>query len=248
MIRLPHSAPKARSVAYAAMALALSASLLGTSAEARERRDVLLWLQPNAIDFQKELGNPPAAGSPTQKADLEAVIAATKARTAVREKFAQEDARQTLVRFLEGMDIDISKKQTSEARALFKQANTELETMVHVFKLQSERRRPYLAEKKLVKPCPGNQPRTSSYPSTHSATGTLFAALLNEAVPELKARTEARAVEYGESRLICGFHYPTDTVAGAKAGDLVAKALLANKAFKTRFDETRKEIRTALGM
>jgi acid phosphatase (class A) len=248
MIRLPHIAPNARPAAYAAMALCLSACLLTTGSQARERRDVLLWLQPNAIDFQKELGNPPAAGSAIQKADLEAVIAATKARTASREKTAQDDARQTLVRFLEGMDIDISKKQTSEARALFKQANAELETMVHVFKLQSERRRPYLAEKKLVKPCPGNTPRTSSYPSTHSATGSLFAALLNEAAPELKTRTEARAVEYGESRLICGFHYPTDTQAGAKAGDLVARALLANKAFRTRFDETRKEIRSALGL
>ncbi len=209
---------------------------------------MLLWLQPNAIDFAKELGNPPAAGSPAQKADLDAVVAATRARTPAREAAAKEDGRQTLVRFLEGMEIDISKKQTSEARALFKQANAELETMVHVFKLQSERRRPYLAEKKLVKPCPGNMPRTSSFPSTHAATGTLFAALLTEAAPELKAKNEARALSYGESRMVCGFHYLTDTQAGAKVGELVAKALLADKAFKARFDETRKEIRSALGL
>lgn len=248
MIRLSQSAPKPRPALYAALALGLSACLAAGSAEARERRDVLIWLQPNAIDFQKELGNPPAAGSAVQKADLEAVVAATKARTPARELEAKEDGRQTLVRFLEGMEIDISKKQSSEARALFKQANTELETVMHVFKLQSERRRPYLAERKLVKPCTGNMPRTSSYPSTHAATGTLFAALLNEAAPERKTRHDERAAQYGESRLVCGLHYPTDTQAGARAGELVAKALLANKAFKARFDETRKEIRTALGL
>jgi acid phosphatase (class A) len=176
------------------------------------------------------------------------VVAITKARTPEREAAAIEDARQTLVRFLEGMDIDISKKQTSEARGFFKEINTEMEILLHRYKLQYDRRRPFQANKKNVKACAKNQPKTSSYPSTHAATGSLFAAILIEAAPEMKAKLEARAENYAESRMICGFHYPTDTQAGLKAGKLIAAALMANKPFRTRYTETRSEIRSALGL
>jgi acid phosphatase (class A) len=230
-------------------AMVVASTLLSSSpATAKAARNSLLWLQPDSIDFTRELGAPPASNTPAAQADMDAIISITKARTPEREALAIEDARQTLVRFLEGMDIDISKKQTSEARGLFKEINTEMEILLHRFKLQYDRRRPFQANKKTVKACAKNQPRSSSYPSSHAATGSLFAAILTEAAPEMKARFEARGEAYAESRTICGFHYPTDTQAGLKAGKLIAAALMANKPFKTRYSETRTEIRSALGL
>ncbi len=67
-------------------------------------------------------------------------------------------------------------------------------------------------------------------------------------MPEFAEKFEARVKDYGQSRLVCGFHYPTDLVAGDKAGRAVAKALLAERAFRARFDETRPEIRQAFGL
>lgn len=238
----------ALSMAAISAVMMASALFFTTPAAAKAARNSPLWLQSDSIDFTRELGAPPANNTPAAQADLDAVVAATKARTPEREAMAIEDARQTLVRFLEGMDIDISKKQTSEARGLFKEINTEMEILLHRFKLQYDRRRPFQANKKIVKACAKNQPKSSSYPSTHAATGTLFAALLSEAAPELRTRLEARGLTYGESRTICGFHYPSDTAAGMKAGLLVAKALLTNAPFKTRFIETRAEIRSMLGL
>ena len=57
-----------------------------------------------------------------------------------------------------------------------------------------------------------------------------------------------RVKSYDESRLICGFHYPTDLVAGDRVGRAVAKALLADRACKARFDETMPEIKVAFGV
>jgi acid phosphatase (class A) len=224
------------------------AMICATPATAKAARNALLWLQPDSIDLTRELGVPPTNNTPAAQADMDAVVAVTKARTPEREAMAVEDARQTLVRFLEGMDIDISKKQSSEARGLFKEINTEMEILLHRFKLQFDRRRPFQGNKKTVRACAKNQPKSSSYPSSHAATGSLFAAILAEAAPEMKARLEARGEAYAESRTVCGFHYPTDTQAGLKAGRLIAVALMANKPFKTRFIETRTEIRSALGL
>jgi acid phosphatase (class A) len=227
---------------------ALCAGSLLETAEAKAQRNSLLWLKPENLQFERELGTPPALNSPAQKAEFDTVVALTKARTPEREHEAIEDGRQTLVRFLEGMRIDISKKKTNEARSLFKEATLELEIALHRFKQQFDRRRPYEGFRKLVKVCAGNLPKTSSFPSTHAATGTLFASLLAEAAPELKTSFDERAVAYGESRTLCGFHFPSDTAAGAKAGRLVAAALLAEPQFRARFDDTRLEIRAALGL
>lgn len=239
----------ARWLATGIMGLALlMAPLLATSASAKAPRNSLLWLQPDSLDLTRELGAPPAPNTAAAQSDMGAVVAITRARTPEQEATAIEDDRQTLVRFLEGMDIDISKKNTTEARALFKEVNTEMEIFLHRFKLQYDRQRPFQANKKNVRACPRNQPKSSSYPSSHAATGSLFAALLAQAAPEMRSRLEARGETYAESRLICGFHYPTDTQAGLKAGKLIAAALLANKPFSTRFNETRAEIRASLGL
>ena len=95
---------------------------------------------------------------------------------------------------------------------------------------------------------PRRAPEGTSFPAGHAATAALYAELLGTAAPELAERLEQRVKDYGESRLVCGFHYRSDLAAGDKAGRAVAKALLADRAFRARFDETRAETRLALGL
>lgn len=252
---LSHISTRYARLSHALMCSILAVGLMVTGlmatadpAYAKAKRNSLLWLTPDSVNLTRELGPPPAPNTPESKSELEAVIALTKARTPQREAVATEDARQSLVRFLEGMDIDISKKNSSEARSLFREADLEMELILHRFKLQYDRKRPFVTNKKAVTACKAKTPNTSSYPSTHAATGTLFAALLAEAAPEIREKVDARAISYGESRVVCGYHYASDVAAGAKAGRLIAAALLANGPFRTRFNETRAEIRATLGL
>lgn len=234
----------------AAAVICLAAGLLTTAAPARsQQRANLLWLEPGKVDVARIIGLPPAMNAPEQKREFDEVLQITLNRTPEREKAAIADQYQTLARFLEGADIPFAGNQHREVRLLFREAQVELSIVLLGVRRLTSRQRPFTVWNKVrVKPCPGGRPEGSSFPAGHAATAALYAELLTQAAPELATKFEERVTDYGESRLVCGFHYRSDLVAGDKAGRAVAKALLAERAFRSRFDETRAEIRLALGL
>ena len=214
-----------------------------------QQRPYLLWLDGAKLDIAKIIGLPPAQNSPEGKAEFEQVQQITLNRTPEREKAAIADQRLALVNFLNGMDTRYVDGTHREVRLLFREAQVELGILLKSVHRLTSRQRPFqLWAKVRVKPCPGARPEGTSFPSGHAATAALYAELLKTAAPELGDKLEQRVKSYGESRLICGFHYPSDLVAGDKVGRAVAKALLADQAFKLRFDETVPEIRVAFGV
>lgn len=220
---------------------------LATNAGAQQR-PYLLWLDGAKLDIPKIVGLPPAQNTPEAKAEFEHVLEISQARTPEREKAAIADQRQALVNFLNGMDTRYVDNTHREVRLLFREAQIELSILLKSVHRLTSRPRPFAVWNKVrVKPCPGARPEGTSFPSGHAATAALYAELLKTAVPELGDKLEERVKSYDESRLICGFHYQSDLVAGDKVGRAVAKALLADRAFKVRFDETIPEIRVALG-
>jgi hypothetical protein len=230
---------------------ALSAcAILATAAPVlAQQRANLLWLDAGRIDIARVIGLPPAQNSPEQRAEFEQVLQITTTRTAEREKQAIADQYQTLARFLDGIDHSFVENTQREMRLLFREAQVELGIVLLGVRRLTNRQRPFTVWNKVrVKPCPGGRPDGSSFPAGHAATAALYAELLTEVVPELAEKFEARVRDYGQSRLVCGFHYPTDLVAGDKAGRAVANALLAERAFRARFDETKPEIRQAFGL
>jgi acid phosphatase (class A) len=50
---------------------------------------------------------------------------------------------------------------------------------------------------------------SGSYPSTHAMIGLLTGMVLAELFPERSAELLARGVDFGQSRVVCGFHYPS---------------------------------------
>lgn len=221
---------------------------LATAADAQQRA-YLLWLDGAKIDIAKIAGLPPAQNSPEAKAEFEHVLEISQARTPEREKAAIADQRQALVNFLDGIDNSYVDNTHREVRLLFREAQIELSILLKSVHRLTSRPRPFSVWNKVrIKPCPGARPEGTSFPSAHAATAALYAELLKIAVPELGEKLEERVKSYGESRLVCGFHYESDLVAGDKVGRAVAKALLADRAFKARFDETVPEIRVALGL
>lgn len=233
-----------------AIALAMAAGIMMvlTPASAQQRAN-LLWLEPGKVDVARIVGLPPAMNSPEQKREFDEVLQISQNRTPEREKAAIADQYQTLARFLEGAGIPFAGSEHREVRLLFREAQVELSIVLLGVRRLTNRQRPFTVWNKVrVKPCPGGRPEGTSFPAGHAATAALYADLLTEAAPELAAKVEERVIDYSESRLVCGFHYRSDLAAGDKAGRAVAKALLAERAFRSRFDETKAEIRLALGL
>lgn len=214
-----------------------------------QQRPYLIWLEPGKLDIASIIGLPPAQNSPEAKAEFDQVLQITLNRTPEREKAAIADQYQTLTAFLDGIDHAYVDNTHREVRLLFREAQIELAIVLRSVNRLTNRTRPFAMWNKVrVKPCPGARPTGTSFPAGHAATAALYAELLAAAAPELATRLEERVKSYDESRLVCGFHYPTDLVAGDKAGRAVAKALLADRAFRARFDETLPETRLALGL
>ena len=233
-----------------ALTAALCAPLLAFATPSpAQQRPYLLWLDSDRVDVAKIMGLPPDLKSPEHRAEFETVLEISGNRTPEREKQAIADQYQTLAAFLEGMDHAFVANTHRETRLLMREAQIELSILLRSVGRLTNRTRPFAMWNKVrVKPCPGARPTGTSFPSAHAATAALYATLLSEAVPELAERFEERVKSYDESRLVCGFHYPSDLTAGDKIGRAAAKALLEDKAFRARFDDTRDETRQAFGL
>ncbi|ARU50325.1 hypothetical protein CBR64_01165 [Cellulosimicrobium cellulans] len=85
-----------------------------------------------------------------------------------------------------------------------------------------------------------------SFPSGHTnhgyAQGTVLATLL----PELAPQILARASEYGDNRLVLGFHYPLDVMGGRMAGQNIAQLRWSDPAFRVLLEQARTELVTVL--
>jgi acid phosphatase (class A) len=198
------------------------------------------------ISLTPVLGQPPALHSPQDEADRAAVTAAVAARSPARQEQAILDAEATVARFLEGMDVHLPKKGAHYARKFFARAQDDLEDGLKPAKALFDRPRPFVDNAGL-QPCEPEPRSKGSFPSSHAGTGTLFALLLEEEFPKLKDRLEARGDDFGYSRIVCGFHYPSDVEAGRKAGKALAAALLADPKFRRHLDRAADEIREVIG-
>lgn len=246
---MPFRVPRLRPIRRMAAGLSIAAALLACAPAGAQQRTNLLWLEPGKVDIVTIIGLPPAQNSPEAKAEFDRVLQISSTRTPEREKAAIADQYQTLTRFLEGIDHTYRDTTQREMRLLFREAQVEGSIVLLGVRRLTNRQRPFAMWARVrVKPCPGGRPEGTSFPSAHAATAALYATLLSEAVPEFAAKFEDRVKDYDESRLVCGFHFPSDLTAGDKAGRAIAKALLAERAFRARFDETRPEIRKAFGL
>ena len=71
----------------------------------------------------------------------------------------------------------------------------------------------------------------SSWPSGHAMLGWTYALLLAELVPEQADAVLLRGRQFGDSRVVCGVHYPSDVEAGRAVGAALVARLHAEPQF-----------------
>ncbi|WP_186455529.1 acid phosphatase [Nitrospirillum pindoramense] len=70
---------------------------------------------------------------------------------------------------------------------------------------------------------------TSSYPSGHAAQGWATGLILAELAPEKAEAILQRAADFGNNRVLCGVHYPSDVAAGRLVATAVVSRLHSDK-------------------
>ncbi|MBL8549613.1 MAG: phosphatase PAP2 family protein [Hyphomonadaceae bacterium] len=195
------------------------------------------------LDGAAIVGPPPAAGSPAAAADRLAF------RPAISEaRLAQARADQPFDPFV-ALRPALGERFTATAlprtKKVFDDVLVALGPGIGAGKDAYARRRPYLDDARILQcDIPAASGADSpSYPSGHGAGGWAWALVMAELLPAHADAILVRGRDYGDSRVICGFHYPSDIESGRILAAGTIARLHADPAFRRDLDAARRELR-----
>ncbi len=198
-------------------------------------------LPADAIDVVRLLPDPPAAGSPEARAELDAILAVQATRTPADAARARAEEKFDVFAFADAVGPWFTADRCPRTADLFKLLAAEAKAFSRVGKDHYNRRRPPFVDAR-IKPVVTLEDE-GSYPSSHSVRGQLYAEVLAAVLPEAnRAAVAARGRQIGFDRLLGGVHYPSDVVAGRVLGHALAGRLSADPAFVARLDAVRAEL------
>ena len=211
----------------------------------REVLNIGAWLPPA-----------PAEDSMANAADVEAYLRSRALVGTARAEEAHADdvvkpAEAVATRFAYVMGVTLDRTNAPRLLQMMDLVRNDAEWLVLPVKkpvASGGRRRPFVDFPNLSK-CPlvfEALGATGSYPSGHALTGWLWASILAEAAPEFADALLARGVAFGESRVVCGFHYPSDIVAGRLAAAALLARLHADRRFLVDLEQGKKEVAALL--
>lgn len=205
-----------------------------------------------SFDVAQILPPPPAPGTPAADVDLQAVRRAVAEATAERRALAIADAELNVAaRFAGALGRSLDSDDLPRTGALFARVYADGARVAAGVKARFGRLRPLVADESIAFCWPEQRAvyaRDLSYPSGHAAWGWAAALILAEMVPERAVPILERGREFGESRVVCGVHYPTDVEGGrVYAASWVAR-LHAEPQFESDLAAARSELRAALSL
>ena len=202
-------------------------------------------LPPPLLDGAALLGAPPAPGSAAQAADT---LSMHPLASAERLALARQDqAFSPWVAMGPVLGAQFTAQRFPATARVLTAMVAQTNSVISAAKTTYARTRPYVSNPSVLQcdqPSPGNG-ASASYPSTHAAIGWGAALILAELLPSRADALLQRGVDFGESRHICGFHYPTDIEAARLGAAAVVARLHADPAFERDIAAARRELARA---
>ena len=205
------------------------------------------YLSANDLDGAALIGPPPAPDSPRGRADAQRFEETRSLEGTDRWAKAAADADLWGGKALKGYacasGLDISPQTTPVTAHILERAEQDVRTIGTPAKDHYGRLRPLIGNDKPV--CVPRAPWmeiNASYPSGHSMTGWAWALILVELAPDQAGPLLEAGKEMGESRVICGMHYPSDVEAGRDLAAAMVARMRANPAFRADMDKARREV------
>lgn len=232
--RLMKTKPVLLFIATTALILNLTAALAAES---------LNYVEQSVLDPVVLLPAPPAADSEEAKAEIETILRILETRTPAQVERAKADAKIGMESFRHQVGTWFTPEALPLTDALLKKVEKDSKYYTETAKNYFARKRPKAALGKVKAVLDGGD--EGSYPSGHSTRGMLMAIIISQLLPENEQALMKRGWELGWDRVIAGVHYPSDIVAGRVLGKAIARAMMANPAFKQDFAKAKAEVAEA---
>lgn len=215
------------------------AAVRATAPHESAARHITGYLAGKEPDFLDILPPYPAFDSIEDQMDVATLRQWQQPGDSARWRVANADVRISYDRFAESFGMDIDQARTPLLDHLLNRVERDVQAVTSSAKNFYNRPRPFQrfqmehvcgAEKAPAPEVPLKG--GSSYPSGHTSFGRSAVLVLAEVAPERAQQLLARGREYGESRVVCAVHYPSDVAGGELVATAVVTLLQANPEFR----------------
>jgi acid phosphatase (class A) len=210
---------------------------------------VLGYLTPETMPSSAALvPPPPIAGSAAVARDEEGNRQILELNGSPRWQLAAQDAVLTFPALAEtfacALNASIDQERTPRLMTLLRRTLIDAGRSTSEAKKRYQRARPFMTNgKPICTPHREDALRADgSYPSGHSAIGYAFGLVLSELAPDQAEALVARGRQFGNSRLVCNVHWPSDVLEGQMMGAAVVARLHAEPEFRADMEAARAEL------
>ncbi len=143
------------------------------------------------------------------------------------------------------LGLEITKTGTPELYTLVQDVGATCDSISDRAKQEYMRTRPfaYYDQPTLVPEQEESHRTNGSYPSGHTVLGWTMALLFSDINPAAAEGLLARGYEYGQSRVIAGYHWQSDVDAGRLAASVLYVKLHSNERFREQLAKAQKEFK-----
>jgi acid phosphatase (class A) len=216
----------------------------------QQSAEVKGFLQPESVTaIAASLMSPPEPDTSAAKADAALFGEIYKSASAQRWKTAQDDDATMYRRFDDQTGFTLDRATAPSLLTLMNRVAADTFAATAEAKKRFPRPRPFqLIQLKRVcgmakAPAPESTPtKGGSYPSGHASVSWAIALILMEVSPANAQAIIGRAVSYGNSRIVCGLHFPADVEAGHFVGSAVVARLFESPEFVKELHCARREV------
>jgi acid phosphatase (class A) len=214
------------------------------------------YLTPtDSLHIESWLAPAPAEDSMANAADVAAYLGSRALIGTARAEEAHADdvsgAEAVAARFSYIMGVTLDRKSAPTLMKMMNLVLNDADWLMRPVKkavTNGGRRRPFVDFPSLAK-CPLTNEAlgaSGSYPSGHGVAGWAWASVLAELAPGFADALFARGEAFGDSRVVCGFHYPSDVAAGRLVASALLARLHADPRFLSDLAQAKKEIAAVL--